>query len=97
MKPKKSKGIRMPRSDSRKYKRYRQMHPKGPKWDRPEQEHQNARLSYFGEMQPRREDGVTDLTPYAAAIGQELISTVQYDNGRSIVKRRGRPIMRRAL
>ena len=97
MKPKKSKGIRMPRSDSRKYKRYRQMHPKEPKGDRPEQEHQYARMSYFGDVQPRREDGVTDLTPYGAAIGQALISIVQYDNGRNVVKRRGRPLKQRAL
>lgn len=83
MKPKKSKGIRMPRSDSRKYKRYRQMHPKEPKGDRPGQEHQSFRHCYFGDVQPRREEGVIDLTPYGAAIGQALISKVQYDNGRN--------------
>jgi len=86
----------MPRGNSRKYKRYRQAHPKESKEAKPEQEHQNARQHYFGEMHPRREDGVIDLTPYAAAIGQELITTVQYDNGRSIVKRRGRPMKQRA-
>ena len=87
----------MSRSKSRKYKRYSQTHPKEPETDRPEQKNQSERQRYFGNMQPRREDGVIDLTPYAAAIGRELISTVQYDNGRSIVKRRGRPIMQRAL
>ena len=87
----------MSRSTSRRYRRYQQAHPKEPKEAKPEQEHQSARQRYFGEMQPRREDGVIDLTPYAAAIGQELISTVQYDNGRSIVKHRGRPMKQRAL
>jgi len=87
----------MSRSSSRKYKRYRQAHLKEPKETKPEQEHQSARHRYYGNVQPRREDGVIDLTPYAAAIGQELISTVQYDNGRSIVKRRGRPMKQGAL
>lgn len=87
----------MSRSSSRKYKRYRQAHPKEPKEAKPEQNNLSARQRYFGEMQPRREDGVIDLTPYAAAIGQEFITTVQYDSGRSIVKRRGRPMKQRAL
>ena len=87
----------MSRSSSMKYKRYRQAHPKEPKEAKPEQNNRSARQRYFGEMLPCREDGVIDLTPYAAAIGQELISTVQYDNGRSIVKRRGRPMKQRAL
>ena len=87
----------MPRGSSRKYKRYRQQNPKEQKDDKPNQKQPSARLSYFGDIKPRREDGVIDLTPYAAAIGQELISTVQYDNGRSILKRRGRPMKQRAL
>ena len=86
----------MPRGSSRKYKRYLQAHPNEPNETKPEQNNQSARQRYFGNMQPRREDGVIDLTPYAAAIGQELISTVQYDNGRNIVKRRGRPMKQRA-
>ena len=81
----------MPRGNSRKYKRYRQVNPKQPKDDNPNQKRPSERLSYFGEMQPRREDGIVDLTPYNAALGQELIASAQYDNGRSIVKRRGRP------
>lgn len=86
----------MPRGSSRKYKRYRQVNPKQPKDDNPKKKRPSERLSYFGDIQPRREDGVIDLTPYAAAIGQGLISTVQYDNGRSVVKRRGRPMKQRA-
>ena len=87
----------MSRSSSMKYKRYRQAHPKEPKEAKPEQNNRSARQRYFGEMLPCREDGVIDLTPYAAAIGQELISTVQFDSGRSIVKRMGRPMKQRAL
>jgi hypothetical protein len=87
----------MSRSNSRKYKRYRQTHPKESETDRPEQKNQSERQRYFGNMQPRREDGVIDLTPYNAAMGQELIATAQYDNGRNIVKRRGRPMKQRAL
>ena len=86
----------MPRGSSRKYKRYRRENPKEQKDDKPKKKQSSDRLSYFGDMQPRREDGVIDLTPYAAAIGQGLISTVQYDNGRSIVKSRGRPMKQRA-
>ena len=86
----------MSRSSSMKYKRYRQAQPKEPKEAKPEQNQVSERRSYFGDMQPRREDGLIDLTPYAAAIGQGLISTVQYDNGRSIVKSRGRPMKQRA-
>ena len=87
----------MSRGNSRKYKRYRQVNPKQPKDDNPKQKRPSERLSYFGEMQPRREDGIVDLTPYNAAIGQELIATAQYDNGRNIVKRRGRPPKQGAL
>ena len=86
----------MPRGNSRKYKRYRRENPKERKDDKPQQNQVSERRSYFGDMQPRREDGLIDLTPYAAAIGQGLISTVQYDNGRSIVKSRGRPMKQRA-
>jgi hypothetical protein len=87
----------MPRGSSRKYKLYRQQNPKEQKDDKPKQKQLSERLSYFGSMQPRREDWVIDLTPYAAAIGQGLISATQYDNGRSVVKRRGRPPKQRAL
>lgn len=87
----------MSRGNSRKYKRYRQVNPKQPKDNNPKQKRPSERLSYFGEMQPRREDGIVDLTPYNAAIGQELIATAQYDNGRNIVKRRGRPPKQGAL
>lgn len=86
----------MPRGNNRKYKRYRRENPKEQKHDKPKQNQPSERRSYFGDMQPQREDGVIDLTPYAAAIGQGLISTVQYDNGRSVVKRRGRPMKQRA-
>jgi hypothetical protein len=86
----------MPRGNNRKYKRYRRENRKEQKDDKPKQNQPSERRSYFGDMQPRREDGVIDLTPYAAAIGQGLISTVQYDNGKSVVKRRGRPMKQRA-
>jgi len=87
----------MSRSDCRKYKRYRQTHLKeadeGKKGRTRQEEHQ----LYFGEIAPRRVDGVIDLTPYAAAVGQYLISVTHFDNGRSVVKRRGRPTKQRAL
>ena len=86
----------MPRGSSRKYKRYRRKNPKERKDDKPQQNQLSERRGYFGDIQPRREDGLIDLTPYAAAIGQGFISTVQYDNGRSIVKSRGRPMKQRA-
>jgi len=87
----------MPRSSSKKYKRYRQVNPKQTKDDNPKKKRPSERLSYFGEMQSRREDWIVDLTPYNAAMGQELIATAQYDNGRSTVKRRGRPPKQGAL
>jgi len=86
----------MPIGNNRKYKRYRRENPKEQNDDKPKQNQPSERRSYFGDMPPLREDGVIDLTPYAAAIGQGLISTVQYDNGRSVVKRRGRPMKQRA-
>lgn len=97
MKPKKSKGMGMSRSESRKYKRYRQTHPLEKETATPTQNHKGERHRYFGDIQPHREDGVVDLTPYNAAIGQELISTVKYDIARHIIKRRGRPLKQRAL
>jgi len=87
----------MPRGSSRKYKRYKVENPKDQKDDKPKQNQSSERLRYFGDMQPRREDGLIDLTPYNAAIGQELISTVRYDIARHVVKRRGRPLKQRAL
>ena len=87
----------MPRGNNRKYKRYRQTHlnepDKGKKGRTRHEEHQH----YFGEIDPRRLDGIIDLTPYAAALGQNLISAAHFDNGRSVVKRRGRPPKQRAL
>ena len=68
-----------------------------PKEQRLKEKEPNERQRYFGDMQPRREDWVIDLTPFSAAIGKELISTAQYGNGRSVVKRRGRPRRQRAL
>lgn len=87
----------MSRSDSRNYKRYRQTHPKVAEETKPVQKHKGERHRYFGDMQPRREDGLIDLTPYNAAIGQELISTVKYDIARHVEKRRGRPLKQGAL
>lgn len=87
----------MSRSDGRKFKRYRETHPKEAKEAKPVQKHKGERYRYFGDLQPRREDGVVDLTPYNAAIGQELISTVKYDIARHVVKRRSRPMKQRAL
>lgn len=87
----------MSRSDSRKYKRYRETHPEEANEAKPVRKHKGERHRYFGDMLPRREDGVVDLTPYNAAIGQELISTVKYDIARRVVKRRGRPLKQGAL
>lgn len=87
----------MSRSSCRRYKRYRETYPKEPDGDKIERTRKNEHQHYFGEITARREDGVIDLTPYAAAKGEEIVSTVRYDSGRSIVKRRGRPPKQRAL